>query len=377
MLARFTVENYRSFNEPITIDFENVHDYKYNKDALTNDDLGKILIYGKNGSGKSNLGLALFDIVGVLTDKNNIPLRKNGDSYINVDSEKKFAKFSYTFKDNGDRIIYEYEKKSFDEIVKEKFIINDIEVFVYDFENKEGHFDHLELVNAESLNFDYFNFNLPILRYIAYNTSQNEGSYVRSLMDFVSHMLWFRSLRDTGYIGYTTGSETISKWIIDNNKVKEFNQFLKEMGDIDVELGVTDRDIPIKNINQVIVEQHKNGSLYFDNIASSGTATLELFFYWGAFFNDVSLLFIDEFDAYYHQELAKNVIKYVKSFPNIQAIFTTHNSSLASNDIMRPDCCFMLENGRLRSFADSTDRELREGHNIEKMLRAGEFNERS
>ena len=57
----------------------------------------------------------------------------------------------------------------------------------------------------------------------------------------------------------------------------------------------------------------------------------------------------------------------------IQAIFTTHNSFLASNDLLRPDCYFVLEHGELRSFADSTDRELREGHNLEKMLRSGEF----
>ncbi len=37
----------------------------------------------------------------------------------------------------------------------------------------------------------------------------------------------------------------------------------------------------------------------------------------------------------------------------------------------------MLNNGKLTSFADSTQRELREGHNIEKMLRAGEFNAES
>ena len=40
---------------------------------------------------------------------------------------------------------------------------------------------------------------------------------------------------------------------------------------------------------------------------------------------------------------------------------------------MRPDCYLTRENGKLTSFADSISRELREGHNLEKMLRNGEF----
>jgi hypothetical protein len=71
--------------------------------------------------------------------------------------------------------------------------------------------------------------------------------------------------------------------------------------------------------------------------------------------------------------LARNVIKYIVDLDNVQAVFTTHNSYLASNAVLRPDCYFVLANGKLTSFVDSTDRELREGHNLEKMLRNGEF----
>ncbi|MBR2793303.1 MAG: AAA family ATPase, partial [Solobacterium sp.] len=124
---------------------------------------------------------------------------------------------------------------------------------------------------------------------------------------------------------------------------------------------------------QLLVEQHKKNLLIFDQTKSSGTAALELLFYWSRRFKDLSFLFIDEFDAFYHFELARNVLMYVAGIDNLQSIFTTHNSYLASNNLLRPDCYFMLSNGELKSFADSTDRELREGHNLEKMLRNGEF----
>ena len=114
--------------------------------------------------------------------------------------------------------------------------------------------------------------------------------------------------------------------------------------------------------------------LPFEQIASSGTRALELLFYWSKRFNEVSFLFMDEFDAFYHFALAENVIKYIVNLDNVQTIFTTHNPELASNEILRPDCYYTLRNGKLTSFADSTERELREGHNLGKMLRNGEFN---
>ncbi|MCZ6127541.1 hypothetical protein O5853_28580, partial [Escherichia coli] len=42
--------------------------YEFNQDCILDGVVKKSLVYGKNGIGKSNLGLALFDIVAHLTD---------------------------------------------------------------------------------------------------------------------------------------------------------------------------------------------------------------------------------------------------------------------------------------------------------------------
>lgn len=229
----------------------------------------------------------------------------------------------------------------------------------------------MELIGASNLTLDYFEKSFPLFRHIANNTPQKEDSIVKYIMNFVSHMLWFRSLKENGYIGLKTGADNLNQWIIQNNLVSDFQKFLKEIADIDMNLGVvTVKDIPFK----MIVDKHKNGNLLFDDIKSSGTSALELLFYWSRSFKEVSFLYMDEFDAFYHFELARKVMEYVVSFNNMQTIFTTHNSYLASNEVLRPDCYFVLNNGQLRSFVDSTNRELREGHNLEKMLRNGEFN---
>lgn len=369
MLIKFTVENYKSFQDPITIDFSATHDYKFNSKCVKNGLLSKLIIYGPNSSGKSNLGFALFDIVGLLTDKRTDLHQIDEGSFINADSDKKEASFLYEFKKGEDSIVYEYKKSSPRRITYEALTINQKKIFSYDFEKRKKDFANMALISADQLNFEYFENNFAVLRYIAYNTVQQEDSYVKFIMNFVSHMLWFRSLQENGYIGFTTEIEMLDTWIANNNLNKEFQAFLKKLAGIEIEIGVFQQN----QQPPILVEKHKKTDFIFNSIASTGTRALELLFYWSKRFNEVSFLFLDEFDAFYHYNLARNVIEYIIDLDNVQAIFTTHNSYLASNDLMRPDCYLILNHGRLTSFVDSTEREIREGHNLEKMLRNGEF----
>ncbi len=82
---------------------------------------------------------------------------------------------------------------------------------------------------------------------------------------------------------------------------------------------------------------------------------------------------MDEFDAYYHYELSETIVKIAQKMSQTQIIFTSHNTNLLSNWIMRPDCYFILTPNNLTAFVDSTSRELREGHNLEKLFMSGEF----
>jgi AAA15 family ATPase/GTPase len=63
MLKLFEVKGFKNFQNPITLNFADVRDYKFNTNCITNGLISKLIIYGKNAIGKSNLGLALFGIV--------------------------------------------------------------------------------------------------------------------------------------------------------------------------------------------------------------------------------------------------------------------------------------------------------------------------
>ena len=87
-----------------------------------------------------------------------------------------------------------------------------------------------------------------------------------------------------------------------------------------------------------------------------------------------SFVFIDEFDAFYHFEFSESVQKRLGKISGVQIFTTTHNTDLMSNDLLRPDCYFLLKDNKIKAISDLTEKELRQAHNLQKMYKAGAFN---
>ena len=189
------------------------------------------------------------------------------------------------------------------------------------------------------------------------------------MMKYVSTMLWFRNLDENRYIGYKSNTKDYLDFVFENDTLEEFQEFLYASG-INDKLSVkTDPD----GVKRLYIDSKV--PMPFLKTASSGTRALYTFFYWYKTAQDVSLMFIDEFDAYYHYELSESIVKLLEKMTNTQVILTSHNTNLLSNRIMRPDCYFILTKDKLTSLVNATDRELREGHNLEKLYMSGEFDE--
>ena len=119
-----------------------------------------------------------------------------------------------------------------------------------------------------------------------------------------------------------------------------------------------------------------NQDVEFFSIASTGTRSLALFYYWYIKMQKASFVFIDEFDAFYHFELSESVEKRLREIKGVQIFTTTHNTDLMSNDLLRPDCYFILKDNKIKAISELTEKELRLAHNLQKMYKAGAFNGR-
>ena len=107
-------------------------------------------------------------------------------------------------------------------------------------------------------------------------------------------------------------------------------------------------------------------------VASTGTLNLELQYYWLKEMVNAPFVFIDEFDAFYHHELSYAICRRLFGGTN-QLFLTTHDTYLLTNDLLRPDSFFYLKNNKIDALCDLTDKELRQGHNLEKLYRGGTF----
>lgn len=368
MLKKFSVTNFKNFETEIVFDLTASNGYAFNPDCIKNGIVNNCMIYGYNGCGKSNLGLAIFDIVGHLSNKHREMMRYN--NYLNANSHDTVAKFHYEFLLGGQSVCYEYTKTDYLTLKSEILRINGREVVLFDRNNGNTTFTSA-LVGTETLNRVITDSSLSVLKYIRSNTTlpPNDENYAFLLLfSFVENMLFFRSLEDRIFIGQNAPNSTITGEIIRRNAVKEFEEFLNE-GNVKCKLAVVNT---LGGPDLAFVFGHKK--ILFTSAMSTGTGAMMLFFCWYLLIRDaqVSFVFIDEFDAFYHNDLAKLVIKKLMQ-SGIQFIVTTHNTSLMSNSLMRPDCYYLIGNNKMLPLSKCTDKELREVHNIEKIYKAGGF----
>lgn len=368
MLKLFEVDNFRGFDSPVVFDLR-AGAYGFNVGIVKNGLVKNAVVYGRNGIGKSALGLALFDVISHLTDRETISegyLRP----YCNQNTGRKTARFHFVFDFNGNELEYEYEKADVSDLRREQLFYRGEKLIDYDYADGGVRYVAPGLVGR--LNIDLPDNKLSVIKYIYRNTPTNAVRPVTELVEFCERMLWYRCLSNgNDCAGYVSGPEVLDEGIYQSGRLPEFEAFLRDNG-IEYRLDFVERDG-----KHVMVVVFANGErVAFERVASTGTKTLRLFFYWKVrAFQDISFLFVDEFDAFLHFESSVQIIRTLNDTQEFQSVLTSHNTYLMRNDLTRPDCCFIMTKNRVTPLCRATDRVLREGHNLEKMYVNGAFAE--
>ncbi|UMO90295.1 AAA family ATPase (plasmid) [Pectobacterium sp. PL64] len=370
MLERFEVAGFRGFEDKFSLDLAQKRNYEFNDEAINNGVVKTSVIYGKNGSGKSNLTHAIFDLISHLSEASKLPSFFSRN-YLNAKNKSGVASFKYCFRFLNDEVVYFYDKKNARSIVMEGLDINGVN-FVY-LNRKESSVATINIPGTENLNKDFSGAddNVSIISYINNNSVFPDGDITGTFKKFISYvkgMLFFRSLLEgNSFIGLESSGKSICQDIVEHDNIKDFENFLNSNG-VECKLKEIEGDNG-KNIGfdfgDVVIP--------FYEIASTGTKSLGLFFFWMQRIEQVSLICIDEFDAFYHHELSANLVSILRD-SKAQVILTTHNTSIMSNEILRPDCYFVMDKKNISPLNELTDKEIRVAHNLEKIYKAGGFN---
>ena len=369
MLKRFTVENFKGFQNKLTFDLT-ARDYEFNQELVHGGVVSKAIIYGPNGIGKSSLGIALFDIIAHLTDKERIRAQYLAN-YRNLESDCKEITFSYLFAFDNNEVFYEYAETNIDELTWEKLTINGKVVIDYNFFDPSRQIVDKNWVG--DLNIGLTDNKLSVVKYIYRNLPTGTIPLLTRMVQFCDNMLLYRCLSDGNtYAGFTNGGASLYKVIYEKKALQEFQDFLLNNG-LNYDLA-----FEIENDTPILYAYFHNRKhkANFSQLASTGTQALLLYFVWKIMsFDKISLLFIDEFDAFFHYQSAENIVRQLNTLGDFQTILTTHNTYLMQNRLTRPDCCYLMSPGKIANLYDSTDKEIREAHNLEKMYIGGAFRE--
>ena len=287
------------------------------------------------------------------------------------------TEFVYEFVFGSSRVRYEYSKLPYEDIIKEAFFIDGVEIV-----SRYGDSFHTNLEGSATLNSNKLNSKISVMRFIKANAvlaDNPTNNVVWSFFSFIDRMLMFSNLRQNYYQGFIVGNPAVDVEIIKKGKLAELETFLNSA---DVECSL--KNLEINGQQKMFFYFGDNHYIDFWDNASTGTQSLVFFFYWYMQMQaDPSLapsfVYLDEFDAFYHEKTAAKVVELLRQTQS-QVILTTHDSSLLTNELLRPDCAFNMlpeyknsDSYVMGPLSSRTEKELRQALNIPKMFRAGAF----
>lgn len=365
MLIRFWVENYRCFRGRAKLDFTDKKNYRFGKMYVRGDLLGKIVLIGNNGSGKSSFGYALCDIITTLTGLDNNVGQKDPDCFINGYGTSDRAVFHYEFAFGGSTAVYEYSRRSPSLLASEKYSVNGKTVFDYDLDDMSGSSFSLASIGAGNVSAEGLDGSEALLKRVldrsAVGNDVTEGIRETARTSMYYMAMWKHDF----HLGLTDTENDNEEYIISNGLVGDFRSFLRDVCAIDTDM--------VSDGGKLYVIKGSKKLPFFET-ASRGTALIcRLYCWWKRSRGRGGFVFLDDFDDLFDYRTSENFIERIIAGNKTQCIFVTHNPEIIAGDDVRPDCCFLLKDGELRSLASLTDKSIRRGNNLLKMLREGEF----
>lgn len=367
MLKEFKVRNFMNFQDELVFTLSDDKKYDFNNHVKNDKIIRDAVIVGDNATGKSNLGKAMLDITNHLTDTTHAKILDG--LYVNLYSKDLEAHFSYTFQFGNHTVCYKYDKTNVKTVTRESLSIDGKEVI-----KNSNQQMWVNLEGAENLNLPKNPMQISLVKYVYANTvldlTQDNAKVFNEFMEFVQNML-FATITDVKtYVGFTTVSGNLHTLICGlENGVKDLESFLRDMG---IEYDLVQRE---DTDGMSIYCQFGKKEVPLSKLCSSGTRSLIFFYYWYRQHKNIKFLYLDEFDAFYHTKLSRQILKMLIALEDVQVIVSTHNTDTLSNEILRPDCYFELKDNEIKPFYKKTGKALREAHNLQKMYKAGAFNE--
>lgn len=373
MLIEFSVKNFLSFKDKITLSMEKGNGDENLENIITKngiDLLKTTATYGANASGKSNLLKAFTCAILMVRNSHLIPIEGKWNFIepflFDEVSNKKPSEFEFIFFANGVRYRYFFSadaNRIYDEVLDAYYSQKPTNIFTrtktnkYEFTNDKNKLDSLAAKNTENKLF--------------LNTATT-WNYDKTKDVF----LWFSNAIDTYDSFNKISDQDLIEYSNDNKNLKEFALKLLREADIlikDIHVDYEEKEMdstmmdmlipPLARSNGTfkmsnvkieldheVIDKDNNKRSYklnFDNESSGTRVLFAIAPFLKRAFDSTKIIIVDELERSMHPALVEFIIKLFNNKDinkaNSQLIFTTHATNLLTLELLRRDQIWFTE----------------------------------
>ena len=382
MLIEFSVMNFLSFKEKVTLSLEKESGNENEENTFTfnNEELLKTaVIYGANASGKSNLIKAFTIAILMVRNSNMISLGGKWDILkpflFSEDTNNSPSEFEFIFIAN--KIKYRYffsvdEDKIYNESLDAYYSQKPTNIFT----------------RKNTTEYSFINSDKKTLESIASKNTENKLFLSTATTWTIDTYGSFDSMLDQDLINYSNNDEDLKKFTL--KLLKESDIFIKDLRVSYEERDVENSSFIINNQKQgalktksvkiamdhEITDSQDEKNIYTLDFEDESSGTKILFALAPILkraFEKTKIIIVDELEKSLHPTLVKYIIKLFNNeklnTKNSQLLFTTHAISLLSLDLFRRDQIWFIEKNSLTGNSDLYPLDsfsVRKEENIEK-----------
>lgn len=396
MLIEFSVMNFLSFKEKVTLSLEKEsgNENEENTFVFNNEELLKTaVIYGANASGKSNLIKAFTTAILMVRNSNMIPIGGKWDILkpflFSEDTKNGPSEFEFIFITNKIKYRYFFSadvNKIYNESLDAYYSQKPTNIFTRK-NTAEYSFINSDKKTLESIASKNTENKLFLSTATTWNYEKTKDAFLWFLNSIDTYGS-FDSMLDQDLINYSNNEEDLKEFTL--KLLKESDIFIKDLRVNYEEKDVDNSSFIINNQNQgplkmksikiamdhEITDSQDEKNIYTLDFEDESSGTKILFALAPILkraFEKTKIIIVDELEKSLHPTLVKYIIKLFNNeklnTKNSQLLFTTHAISLLSLDLFRRDQIWFIEKNSLTGNSDLYPLDsfsVRKEENIEK-----------
>lgn len=376
MLAKITLDNFKSFKSKVTVDLTKTNYAILPQNVADNDVLKGCIFVGANASGKSTIILGVKLLLDFLFSERDLNL----GIFLCMFGDSPCYSLTYEFLIENETINYSFEVDTLKNMISEKLYLGEHLML-----ERMGLSAKSYIAQPKGVNYDEKDVGKDtlFLRTLYFNTKFASNPILSAWMEYLKNSIYINMFA-RAIISYGNMDVSVARYL-DRQGCDSINNFFNEYNfEQNIEYEHSSKggrvQLVVGNVdNEKYIFFKRKGIEVPIPFSEESLGNQNLLHILPAFLSVIQkggMLLIDEFSSGFHNELESLMVRYFMEKANhAQLLFVSHSTNLLSNSILRPDQEYSVEfqNESGSTIKRFSSEQPRSAQNIEKMYVSGVF----